>query len=110
MLKLEEGEIFEIPLLPSQISSRVKEPETMMAAVELIKTESISVPAGSFDCELVEVSHAAGKDQFWFETNFPKRLIKWKAFHGDLYELLESKNLAYWELNKPGDEKYLPER
>lgn len=110
MLTLVNGEPFEIPLLPSQISSRVQKPTFSIATVNLINSEEIRVPAGSFLCNIVEVSHSGGTDLFWFESDFPQRMIKWNTFNQDSYELLDSKNLAYWELNKPGGEEYLPGR
>jgi hypothetical protein len=109
MLEFEEGKSVEIPLLPGQISSKVQKPEISKATVNFLKTETISVTAGNFSCQLVEVVHSKGKDLFWFESNFPKRMIKWEGYNQDSYELLDSKNLAYWDLNKPGGEKYLPE-
>jgi len=108
MFEFVKGEAREIQLLASQISSRVQKPEISNATVNLIKSETINVPAGSFACKLIEVSHSEGIDLFWFEPDFPQRMIKWNTFSQDTYELLDSKNLAYWELNKPGGEKYLP--
>lgn len=108
MLNLIKGESLEIPLLPSQISSKVQKPKIALATVNIIRSETISVPAGSFSCNLVEVSHPGGTDQFWIESDFPQRMIKWNTFNQNSYELLDSKNLAYWELNKPGGETYLP--
>jgi hypothetical protein len=109
MLSLSEDEALQIPLLPGQISSKVQKPKISMASVKVVKSETITVAAGSFACRLIEISHAAGTDQIWLESDFPQRMIRWKAFNQDSYELLDSKNLAYWELNNPGGEKYLPE-
>jgi len=110
MLNIVKGETLEIPLLPSQISSQVQKPKLSTATVNVIYSKGISVPAGSFSCDVIEVTHPGGTDQLWFESDFPRRMIRWNTFNKDTYELLDSKNLAYWELNKPGDEKYLPGR
>jgi len=108
MLNLLENQKFEIDLLPTQKSSKAVYPKTEKAIVTVVKSEEISVSAGNYDCYLVEVSHSAGNDLFWLEKSFPYRMVKWEAHNTDLYELIDSKKLAYWELNQPGGEKYLP--
>jgi hypothetical protein len=110
MLNLSESEPVEISLIASQISSKAEKPELSPAKIKLIGNREIEVPAGRFTCQFVEVAHSRGKDQLWFESSFPFRMIKWETFNQDSYELLASEKLAYWELNKPGGEKYLPDR
>jgi hypothetical protein len=41
------------------------------------------------------------------ETAPPFRLVRWSASDGEEGSLLGSDRLAYWELNKPGGEKWL---
>jgi hypothetical protein len=108
MLNLTENQKFEIDLLPTQISSKATYPRTEKAIVTVMNREEITVSAGNYTCYSVEVSHSAGNDLFWFETEFPHRMVKWEAYNTDEFELIDSKKLAYWELNQPGGEKYLP--
>ncbi len=41
------------------------------------------------------------------EKAAPRRVLGWKSSGGDEANLLETTRLAYWQLNRPGDEKYL---
>lgn len=107
MLTFEPGLSTRMNLLRTQISSRVSEPKIGKATVTVDKTEEVVVPAGTFDAVRVIVRHSQGVDRFWFETQFPNRMLRWQSFGGDRYELRSSKKLAYWQLNNPGDERYL---
>jgi hypothetical protein len=41
------------------------------------------------------------------EKAAPRRVIAWKSTSGDEAKLLKTARLPYWQLNGPGDEKYL---
>ncbi len=48
---------------------------------------------------------AEGYERVWdVERNPPRRVLGWRTSTGDEAELLESERLAYWELNRLGDE------
>lgn len=109
MLKFKTGLIAKIQMLPTQFSSKISRPNPEEAVISVKSRDTIQVRAGEFACYRVEVAHSKGVDRLWFEAQFPHRLLLWEAFSGNRFELIESKNLAYWQLNKPGDEKYLPD-
>lgn len=108
MLNFRKNLSAEMSLLPTQISSKVQKPVVERAFLKVRIPIQIQVPAGTFKVYPVTVEHRRGTDRFWFETKFPHRLIKWESYAGNQYQLLKSEKLAYWQLNKPGDERYLP--
>lgn len=56
----------------------------------------------------VTLERGARRDVFDFQTAFPHRLARWERADGGLLTLVESARLAYWQKNRPGDEKLLP--
>ena len=52
---------------------------------------------------LVTVDHEAGSDRFVLEAEWPHRLQRWDKADGGWLELIDSRRIAYWELNQPGD-------
>ena len=71
-------------------------------------TESITVPAGTFEADVFSVSVTGGRAwTFWAETGEPHRILMWSCSDGERARLLGSDRLAYWTLNAPGGERYL---
>jgi hypothetical protein len=56
----------------------------------------------------VTLERGTRKDIFVFEAAFPHRLRRWERPDGGLLSLVGSKRFAYWQKNRPGDEKLLP--
>lgn len=70
--------------------------------------ESVTVPAGTFECERSEVRVAGGRMwRFFTEAAAPQRVVRWECSDGEHAELLGSDRLEYWKLNAPGGESYL---
>jgi hypothetical protein len=71
-------------------------------------TDSVTVPAGSFDADVYTVAVTSGRSwTFWVETGEPHRVLMWSCSNGEQARLLGSDRLAYWNLNAPGGEQYL---
>lgn len=84
----------------------------------LSRSESAIVPAGTFSCDVYYVVRAEdGRDgQFLVERLHPRRIMSWawkpatKRGRGeglDSGELAGSRQLEYWKLYGPGDERYV---
>lgn len=72
------------------------------------KTQSLSVPGGSFQVEVLRVKRSDGSWRvFYVEAAAPRRIIKWETSEGERAELLGSDRLKYWELNREGGEAAL---
>lgn len=106
-LKFEAGKTLTLKLLSKQITNNARKPKLSEAKLEIRNVETLKTKVGDVKTHLVTVHHDQGEDQFWFETKFPNRMIKWKTFDGSEYLLRETKKLEYWKLNKPGGERYL---
>jgi hypothetical protein len=40
------------------------------------------------------------------EKTEPHRVLAWGTYTGETAEILQPERLSYWQLNKPGDERY----
>lgn len=55
----------------------------------------------------VTVTHHRGIDRFLFDRGSPHALARWDRWDGSSLERKHTIRLPYWELNQPGDERYL---
>lgn len=71
-------------------------------------TETITVPAGTFECEVARVRIQGGRSwTFWVEAAAPHRIVQWTCDDGEQARLLASDRLAYWGMNGEGAEREL---
>jgi len=95
-------------MVPTQIESRGPKPEIAPATLVAAREETKSVPAGSFRALRWELKPGAGRpDIYWTSREHPYVLVAWERADGGSYRLKWTQRLAYWTLNRPGDEKYL---
>jgi hypothetical protein len=90
--------LFEAPLLDSVIDSRSDELTWKPAAFALARIPS---------AWRVTVKHAHGTDRFFFDVESPHALQRWERWNGSELERTQLIRLPYWQLNQPGDERYL---
>jgi len=123
---LRPGEHRTLPFLPSTFLRRLTHRRDLQwgqATIERSRdVEAVGVPSGRFETTryTVRVKNGPG-GVFWIEQAYPHRVIRWQwsanpgsATGGwspaeglDGGELTGSARLKYWELHRPGDEKYL---
>jgi hypothetical protein len=73
-------------------------------------TETVQVPAGSFEAVVYAVGTSDGRSgTFFIEKNYPHRIVRWELLPDIRGELTGSARLQYWKLNASGDESYLKE-
>jgi hypothetical protein len=85
---------FEIQLAPTIISSK---------KTELVwKPAHVSFTTGEKFIR-VNVQHAAGRDEFVLDRDFPHLLREWKGADGSHLKLKRSLKVAYWKYGKNGD-------
>jgi len=95
-------------LLPSQIESKGPRPEAQAATLVAAREEGIVVPAGRFRALRWELRTAGGPpDVYWTACDAPHVLVAWDRGDGGAYRLKWTQRLAYWTLNRPGDERFL---
>ena len=95
-------------LLPSQIESKGPRPEAQAATLVAAREEGIVVPAGRFRALRWELRTAGGRpDVYWTAGDAPHVLVAWDRGDGGAYRLKWTQRLAYWTLNRPGDERFL---
>jgi hypothetical protein len=110
-LPQEVGTSIVIRLVPPQIESRAPRPEIRSAALRAAAEERVVVPAGAFAALRWELrAGGVAPESFWLGRAFPWPLLAWEKPDGGGLRLAASERLAYWELNRPGDEKRLPGR
>jgi hypothetical protein len=107
------GESRMVPFLPSLLFSRLNHTPLAWTTARITRsegTESISVPAGSFEVTSYVVDVEGGRRlTFEIEAAAPWRLVRQTGPDGEELALAGSKRLAYWRLNAPGGETHLKE-
>lgn len=74
------------------------------------ENRSVTVPAGTFDAMVYTVDIDGGRrGEFYVESAYPHRIVKWSLAPDLEGELAGTKRLAYWSLNGEGQESYLKE-
>jgi hypothetical protein len=100
-----------VPFLPSLLRSRLDHKRLACGSAAVARAASparVTVPAGAFEVDTWTVAETGGRTvTYLVETAPPFRLVRWSASDGEEGSLLGSDRLAYWELNKPGGEKWL---
>ncbi len=108
---LAPGETRSVPYLPGVLYSRLSHHplEWMQATIaRSASTETVAVPAGSFECMAYDVHTSDGRTgRFLIESAYPHRIVKWSLPPDVNGELTGSARLEYWKLHGEGDESYL---
>lgn len=108
---LRAGESRQVALLPSLQSSRHSHQSLAWTTARISRAaarERITVPAGEFETERLDVESAEGTIRsFYVETAAPRRIIRWQSSTGEQASLLSSRRLKYWQRNASGLEKEL---
>lgn len=92
----------EVRMLPTFLESRLSHEKVEARRVTLrraVATETIEVPAGSFETTVHEASSEDQTLRFWVETSPPHRIIQWKSSAGESGRMRGSERLRYWEMN-----------
>jgi hypothetical protein len=106
--RLEPGSSRELRVYPTELSSRGPRPTATQAVLTVPGQEEITLADGSRrSALLVQLGIDGGLHRFWFEPEFPRRLLGWETPDGERGRLRWSQRLPYWQLNQPGDERYL---
>jgi hypothetical protein len=74
------------------------------ARITRSETTRDGIPVTRF---VLEAEAGAYRRTYDVERAFPRRVVGWETSTGERAELLESERLAYWRLNRPGDEAHL---
>jgi hypothetical protein len=95
-------------LVPAQMDSKGAKPEIRPATLRALSEELVIVPAGGFRTLRWELRAGDGRpDFFWTSRDYPHVLVAWDRPDGSGYRLKWTQRLAYWSLNRPGDERHL---
>ncbi len=85
----------------------------LMAGVIGSKADVLAWPEATFVVERVGetwqvvVTHVRGEDRFFFAVASPHSLERWERWDGSALVRRQLVRLPYWQLNQPGDERYL---
>jgi hypothetical protein len=100
-----------VPFLPSVLRARLEHRPLAWGKATVSRgaaTSRITVPFGSFEVETWTVAEEGSRTvTYLVEAAPPFRLIRWTSSDGEQASLVGSDRLTYWQLNHPGDEKWL---
>ena len=109
--RLAPGESREVPLLSSLQASRQQHTPLSWRRATLSRAarqQQISVPLGKFAVEVRTAAIAGGVARtIYVEAAEPHRIIRWESSTGEHAELLGSRRMKYWEMNREGFETAL---
>jgi hypothetical protein len=96
-------------LLPSQVAGRspADASRPVEAVLKVRDAGRVSVPAGTFEARLVEVTLGRDTDRLWFDAAAPHVMLRMETASGRRLVLRKTQRLAYWEHQKNGDEALL---
>ena len=110
---LAAGESTVVPYLPGVFYTRLTHHRlewTQATIARAKESESITVPAGTFDVMRYDVHIADGRSGvFYIESAYPHKIVKWSLAPDVDGELTGSARLEYWKLHAEGDQSYLKE-
>ena len=121
--ELVRGELPErVEVFPSLLAPRLPPLEPASFRVSRRPAGEVAVPAGRFPGVEIgltaEPAEGAAEDggtagggrelRYVFAADPPHRLLAFTAADGTSYRLAKCERLAYWRLNRPGDEEWLP--
>ena len=98
-LELGQPGSYVVPLLPSQISSRIGNPKTVTAQIEVTG----ATPRGKTGRFAVTVRHDGKEDRLWFDSEAPHVLVRWEKANGTVLKIRKTMRLAYWKYTAPED-------
>ena len=108
---LEPGASRNVRFLPSVYYGRLGHKPLEWEDAEITRldaTETVDVPAGSYETIVYEIKTKNGRNgTYYVENEYPHRIVSWEMLPDVKGELTGSKRLAYWGLNKNGDEIHL---
>ncbi|NNE42626.1 MAG: hypothetical protein HKN12_00320 [Gemmatimonadetes bacterium] len=100
---LEPGETVTVPLLRSVETVRLRHVPQEWETVTLERRtapESVTVPAGTFETEVVTARTSGGRTWTLNVENAPaRRLIRWNRSDGVTAQLVKSERIPYWQMN-----------
>jgi len=110
---LASGETRTFPFLPGPYVERLQHKEPGWTDIEITRrknTQSLSVPAGSFQVRVYDLKVGDGREgTFYVEDAYPHRIVRWELPPDQMGELTGSIREPYWSLNHNGHESYLKE-
>lgn len=110
---LEPGESRQMPLLLSTQRGRFEHRPLLWREATLSReraAETVEVPAGSFECDVLRVTVAGEPEGAWtfhVERSEPHRIVRWSGPASAEGRLVASERLPYWELQGGADEQRL---
>lgn len=87
--------------VPARITRHDDDSVTLSGGAPDPSADAAPIPATRFELEAGDYRRT-----FWVEAEAPRRVLAWETSLGDRAEILATERLAYWELNRPGDEEW----
>jgi len=96
-----------IEVFPSLMASRLPSLEPGRWRVSREST-SIEVPAGEFEGIRLTLTSSDREASWVFDAESPHPLLFHETSEGTIYRLVKIDRLAYWRMNREGDESWWP--
>jgi hypothetical protein len=97
-----------LAVFPSLLSARLPELKPSTYQVERREVPAVDSPAGKVPGVEIRLTRGPSALAYTFDRQAPYRLLGFAREDGTAYRLAKCERIAYWQMNKPGDEAWLP--
>ncbi len=98
-----------LEVFPSLMAGRFPPLEATLYRASRRELGEIELPAGTFEAVELSLESADARLRYVFDRRPPHQLLEWGRDDGTAYRLAKCERIAYWQLNRPGDETWFPE-
>lgn len=102
-LAARSGGRYTVDLVDTLFSPKAPAPVILPATIEVGATAKRTVPAGTIEARKITVTRGRRIDTLWFRAKGPYPLVEWDRADGGRFTLADTRRVAYWKLDKPGD-------
>jgi hypothetical protein len=103
---LAPGESRRVSLVRSLLVARLRHQPVAVERATLSRDRSavrVTVPAGTFDTDVLRAAIGARTWIFHVERAAPRRVVQWQTGDGERARLVKSDRVAYWQMNAARD-------
>lgn len=98
-----------LEVFPSLLSARLPELRPVTYRLERREVPAVDSPAGKVPGVEIRLTSGPSVLAYTFDRQAPYHLLGFAREDGTAYRLARCERIAYWQMNKPGDEAWLPQ-
>ncbi|HET9209626.1 MAG TPA: hypothetical protein VFR03_04475 [Thermoanaerobaculia bacterium] len=97
-----------LEVFPSLLAGRLPDLKPAAYRVERREVPSVETPEGQVPGVEIRLTSGPSVLSYTFDRRAPYRLLRFEGEDGTAYRLAKCERIPYWQMSRPGDEKWLP--